>query len=120
MKETRRWTILVRDHSFLGWLREKILGTYSAIECDELMIGPAGFFEAVSEDTNQASYFWFEDVMGWCCNKDYKQVTEQTREKMIKQMKLHNINNTSDANDIDMNTLSNVTATTNAEEAMFG
>ena len=113
----RRWTLLVRDHSLMGWLREKLFGTYTAIECDELMIGPAGFFEVVYEDTNQASYYWFEDVVSWCCNKDYKEVTEQTREKLMQHMKLRNMRGTQD---IDMNTLSNITETTASEEAMFG
>jgi len=112
----RQWSVLLRDHSFLGWLREKILGEYTAIECDELMIGPAGFFEAVYRDTNQANFFWFEDVVSWCCNKDYKEVTEESREKMINQMKLQHEYNTTQG--VDMNTLSDGPVKT--EEAMFG
>jgi hypothetical protein len=111
----RRWSILIKDHSFLGWLREKILGTYTAIECDNLIITPPGYFEVVFEDTNTAEYFWFKDVISWCCNKDYHQLTAEANDKIIEQMKHFN----QQTNDIDMNTLSN-TPNTIGEEAMFG
>lgn len=91
MTATKRWSIFIRDRSILGKLKSAIFNTYLVFEYDQLKLGQ-GFMEAVDTVTNRASFWKFEDIIGWACNFDYSQTVAESTKEYMEHMK--HMNNT--------------------------